>query len=223
MIIPDVEKLRTKPKTFTNDSAVVQEILAFVSAGGTVYKICNDKIDDPAYPAASTVYKWTHVGGKDYNEEFAAMYEAAEKCKHDAWKAQIEDWTSPDAYNEVITTEKGVMINNAVVNKYRNCAEGRQWLLSKANSKRYGDKVASKVDLKAKDAAGMLGELIMAAANGDITASDAQTISNIVSKKSDMSELQELTVVVKQLQEQQKFLIDNKDSLFDEENTINGE
>lgn len=132
---------RGRPSKYTKDLG--DKICAELAKGRTLSSIC----DAEGMPCKSAVLKWA----LDDKHEFYEQYARARLVGYHAMADEILDVVD-DGRNDWMTIKKNgeevEVVNREVVERSKLRFQARQWLLSKAMPKVYGDKldISGKVD-----------------------------------------------------------------------------
>ncbi len=128
-----------RPSTFSEELAAT--ICARIAEGESLRTVC--KCEE--MPAASTVFRW--LGS---NETFQEQYAHAREASADAMAEDILD-IADDGTNDwrTKTNDDGSeyeVLDAEHIQRSRLRVDARKWLMSKLQSKKYGDKLQANVD-----------------------------------------------------------------------------
>jgi hypothetical protein len=112
----------------------IDEILARVTKGESIVKICGKDRDDFT-PSTAAWYKWLD-GDKDLVDRYARACEARAEYLFE----QILD-ISDDGTNDMIGTEDGERINSDHIQRSKLRVDSRKWMLARLQPKKYGDRI----------------------------------------------------------------------------------
>tara|TARA_R110002153_G_C13022020_1_gene467623 strand:+ start:33 stop:488 length:456 start_codon:yes stop_codon:yes gene_type:complete len=112
----------------------IDEILARVTKGESIVKICGSGRDDFT-PSTAAWYKWLD-GDKDLVDRYARACEARAEYLFE----QILD-ISDDGTNDMIGTEDGERLNSDHIQRSKLRVDSRKWMLARLQPKKYGDKI----------------------------------------------------------------------------------
>lgn len=135
---------RRDPSTFTKEyikrrrdilvtDEMLEEVMLRVSQGESIYRICRD---DDAMPSYSTVTQWLHKA------EWAAKYEAAIRSRADKHADEVAE------ASRELQAMVAAGANGDVVQAMKVHINTLQWLASRMNPQKWGDRV--NVDMNAK-------------------------------------------------------------------------
>ena len=119
--------------------AIIEPILAYMAAGGTLNAYCREKREqDATHPAASTVRLWVV---NDEPKGFADRYARAREAQAHAWADQIVE-ISDDATGDTYLDEKDrPRTDYENINRSRLRVDSRRWLMGKLCPREYGEKL----------------------------------------------------------------------------------
>ncbi len=125
-----------RPSSFSDE--IADEICRRMAEGETPRQICRDE----GMPARSTLTNWCEADPEGFGARFQLAYDALVAT----WSEEIID-IADDATNDWVEREnkdgsKYMAIDKEHITRSALRVKTRQWLLSKLNSKRFGDKLA---------------------------------------------------------------------------------
>lgn len=127
-------KKRGRPSSFKQ--RIANDICARIASGEFLKNICSER----GMPSRTTVYEWLFT-----RPEFANTYARAREAQMESWAEDIIE-IADDGTNDTFTDDDGAeRVNHDVIQRSKLRVESRKWLMSKLNSKRYGDKVQAEV------------------------------------------------------------------------------
>lgn len=131
-------KPRGRPSEF--DQAVFNEIIERIAAGQTLTAICEDTNEDGRMPSRMAFRRWMRN-----RPDLRAAYARAREDQVECWEDEIIDIAYDRSGDKICDSEGNEYEDKEFVNRSRVKIDSLKWIMSKVNSRKYGDKIEQNV------------------------------------------------------------------------------
>lgn len=139
LFMPSQTRKVGRPTKFSPKIANV--ILAGLSEGMSLRKICREHTNDPKFPDIRSVMRWMLD-----NDEFSQQYARAKEQGAEAWAEEILE-IADDGTNDYVADNydkgrtPGYRVDGENIQRSKLRVDTRKWLMAKMKPKKYGDKL----------------------------------------------------------------------------------